>query len=648
MKKTLVIFLVLSLLLGMFTGCAGNNPPIPDDETTPPAVSAETTAAQSEEPTEEVTLSEWEKAHLAIITPEQKYANEKVYWEGTIDDDFDDNVVLITIGYPYNNREYTVEDFAEIGCIDLIDIWTEKGTNIWLIQKLVLNQNSKQNVLDSIKWLEAQPFIHSAEPNGYFQADLCETPNDPYYSNNYQWAIDQIELPDAWDITTGSSNITVAVMDSGIRANHYDLRNRVDSNLSKSFVSDNQTDNTGLEDTLGHGTNVAGVIGAITNNATGIAGVCWNVTLVSLRVTVNGTDFNPTAIASAINYAKDNDIDIINCSMSWTVNYNTIRLAIQNYSGLLVCSAGNDNESSDSNYIYPARYNFDNIIVVGASDSSDAKATFSNYGAATVDLFAPGVNIYTTAIDPDAPLNINYYKSVSGTSFSAPLVAGVAALILSVYPNYQPYDLYVSICDNVDVCSGLSGYCLTGGRLNAAAALENAHTHTHVYEYRYGNARTETDHTETCVHCGVTRVVDHSLSYNNEDSSEHLCFCTVCYIEFAESHTFSSAYSYNSSQHYKACVCGRQIDAANHTLTYTNIDMSIHSKQCDICGYYATEDHSWSLETFGVDPVEELETIVFDPGELAEPEYRIRYRCYKCNALSPYNPAPFAVDPESE
>ncbi len=164
MKKTLVIFLVLSLLLGMFTGCAGNNPP-----------------------------------------PEQKYANEKIYWQGTIDDDFDDDFVTIVIKYPYNDREYTIEDFTEIGCIEVIDMWKKKAPNLAMIYKLILDQHSKQNVLDSIKWLEAQPYIHSAEPNVHGWLYLDEYPNDPYYTEDYQWAIDQIELPDAWDITTGSS-----------------------------------------------------------------------------------------------------------------------------------------------------------------------------------------------------------------------------------------------------------------------------------------------------------------------------------------------------------------------------------------------------------------------------------------------------------
>ena len=240
------------------------------------------------------------------------------------------------------------------------------------------------------------------------------------------------------------------------------------TSLSYNFTSDGG----GITDTFGHGTEVAGVIGAIGNNSIGIAGVNWNVTLVSLRVfwydPSQGQWVSPMGwVNDAINYAENNHIKILNYSGGLYSDYSSGAYTINNYKGVFVCAAGNDGLDTDpgNNPHYPSSYTLPNLISVGASDQYDSKSTYSNYGLTSIDLFAPGDNIYTTV------LYSPYYDYLNGTSFSAPMVTGVAALMKSINPSLTGIQIRNFILNNVDKYTDFTGKCVTGGRLNAFKAV---------------------------------------------------------------------------------------------------------------------------------------------------------------------------------
>lgn len=245
--------------------------------------------------------------------------------------------------------------------------------------------------------------------------------NDPYFPNQY--ALKLTNTDDAWAITTGSSLITVAIIDTGIDIDHPEFMGRI-SELSYNSVS--QT--VGIEavsDDDGHGTMVAGVIGANSNNSTGIAGVTNQVQLMVIKANEIGEDtFKDSDIIRGIYYAVDHGADIINLSLGSTYANPLTKKAVEyamEKNVLVVASSGNDGENIK---IYPA--SFDTVISVGSVDQYSTLSSFSNYND-KVDVVAPGSAILTTN-------RTNTYATVSGTSFSSPYVAGIAALYKSLHP----------------------------------------------------------------------------------------------------------------------------------------------------------------------------------------------------------------------
>ncbi len=354
------------------------------------------------------------------------------------------------------------------------------------------------------------------------------SPDDTYYAVDLQWAINRIHLPDAWDISTGSNTIRVGVIDSGVDPTHPDLQNRVNTLLSECFVPGFSA----LEDPLGHGTHVAGIIGAQGNNGVGVSGVCWNVEIVSLRVSGNDNVPQLSAVVDAIKSANNKGIHIINLSLTLAglsaAAYTDLYNAIADFDGLVICAAGNSSvlndpfANNDAYALYPCNIPLGNVVSVGASTNADTIWDYSHYGATTVDIFAPGnsiLNCYPSDLCVDGACysfthNANGYHLMSGTSMAAPHVAGVAALLLSIHPELTAAELKQIIMDNVDIIydenldSVFEDYCVSGGRLNAYKALSDPSIHNFGLYVKADS----TYHKRTCTTCGYAEYGMHKDS----------------------------------------------------------------------------------------------------------------------------------------
>ena len=319
--------------------------------------------------------------------------------------------------------------------------------------------------------------------------------NDPKLSE--QWSLHNegqrggkreadIRALSAWARTTGSERVVVAVIDSGVDYTHPDLINNIWVRPAKiaeymdeelGTIDDvngyNAVDNSGDPmDDNGHGTHCAGIIGAQGDNSIGIAGINWTVEIMPLKfISSNGSGTTKDAI-EAINYVIDRkragvNVRIISASWGSTAKSSALREAIKraNDEGILfVAAAGNSSADSDRMPHYPAGYELPNMISVGASDRNDRLASFSNYGAKSVHIAAPGSEILSTWLN-------NQYEEHSGTSMATPEVAGVAALILSIEPKLSVKELRDRLFNSVDKLDSLKGKVSTGGRLNAARAV---------------------------------------------------------------------------------------------------------------------------------------------------------------------------------
>jgi hypothetical protein len=321
------------------------------------------------------------------------------------------------------------------------------------------------------------------------------TANDPYFATNptdtdKQWYLQKIQVPQAWQYYTGSNQVTVAVLDTGIHVTHIDLN---DGRVVSGYDELKQQDipaNTNSDDN-GHGTIVAGVIGAVPNNSIGIAGINWQVRLMPVKVLDAAGNGTISSISSGIIWATDHGANIINMSLggSGFPEDQTLAQAITyafNKNVLIVSAAGNDLAKQGLNLDQTPAFpvcadNGSNMVLgVAATDSNDAKAVFSDFGINCVDLTAPGVHILSTAYLPSQPSD-NLLIYGDGTSLAAPMVSGVAALIKSAHPtftNAQIRDLMMSSADDItpqnqNNCLGTSCSGFLGkGRLNALKALK--------------------------------------------------------------------------------------------------------------------------------------------------------------------------------
>lgn len=327
--------------------------------------------------------------------------------------------------------------------------------------------------------------------------ELANSPNDPMFAE--QWALNNagqnggkqkadINALLAWEKTKGTKKVVIAVLDTGVDYKHNDLASnmwvRPDNvpaykddeigtvnDLHGFNADENQSDPM---DENGHGTHCAGVIGAEGNNNEGIAGINWEVEIMALKF-LGRSGFGSTKNAiESINYAIDrkrNGVNIRVISASWgSTSYSkaledAIRAAGEE--GILfIAAAGNDSTDNDKRPHYPSNYKLPNVISVAALDRNDNLAGFSNFGAKTVHIAAPGKDILSTWLK-------GAYREASGTSMATPQVSGVAGLILATNPRMSVEKLRERLFKSVDKIDSLNGKVETGGRVNAAKALGN-------------------------------------------------------------------------------------------------------------------------------------------------------------------------------
>ncbi len=339
--------------------------------------------------------------------------------------------------------------------------------------------------------LEKHPDVLYAEPNYIVKGD--NTPNDANYPLLYGMV--KISAPSAWNSSTGNTSMVLGIVDSGIDYNHPDLAANVWSapaSFSVTIANRHITCAAGSHgynaitrtcdpaDDNNHGTHVSGTVGAVGNNSIGVAGVNWSAQMMGLKFldstgsgstsnAINAIEFAIQAKAAFAGTATPVNVRVL--SNSWGGGgYSSSLLAEINKANsndmLFVAAAGNSGVNTDTTPNYPSSYTAPNVVSVAATDSTDTLASFSNYGAASVDLAAPGVSVYSTIPGGN-------YASYSGTSMATPHVSGAALLVLSVCPSLNTAALKDALLNNVDAVAGLAGNTVTGGRLNVYRAMNS-------------------------------------------------------------------------------------------------------------------------------------------------------------------------------
>ena len=387
---------------------------------------------------------------------------------------------------------------------------TMKATNTGVLERIHLPDNMPVHA--AMKMLAGNPFVAAAEPNWIYTA--ASVSNDPYYTNGSLWGMNSDDTPTAigpsgttnaygsqaekaWnDGMTGSSSVVVGVIDEGFQYNHPDLINNawvnpgeiagdgidndgngyIDDIHGWDFYNDDNTVYDGTGDD--HGTHVAGTIGGQGGNGIGVAGVNWDVTMISAKF-LGPTSGSTAGAIAAVDYLTDlkvnYGVNVVASNNSWGGGgYSSLLEAAitrgANADILFISAAGNANANNDSGSYYPANYNttagagYDAVVSVASITSSGARSSFSSYGATTVDIGAPGSSITST-------LPSNTYGSYSGTSMATPHVAGAVALYASQFPNASGQEIRDAILSTATATPSLAGLTVTGGRLDVYSAL---------------------------------------------------------------------------------------------------------------------------------------------------------------------------------
>lgn len=358
--------------------------------------------------------------------------------------------------------------------------------------------SSGKSVKTAIAELQGDSEIEAVQPNFYYR--LLAIPNDPQWMSTGMYGLPKISAPQAWDLTTGSSSVVVANIDTGMLYTHEDLAPNMWTNPGEINGNGIDDDGNGLADDFygydfffndpdpldenGHGTHTGGTIGAAGNNALGVVGVNWTVKIMAIKI-YDSDGFGTTSamLINAYNYIRMMKNRGIN-----------IRVTNNSYSGcdeacgfdqatkdaldalgdagvLNVFAAGNNGWNNDTAVApaFPAAYASPSVVSVASSTSTDARSSFSNWGPLTTDLAAPGSGILSTTRASNSS-----YGGLSGTSMASPHVAGAAALLSAFNPALSAASLKATLLNTVDSLSGWESTPIrTNGRLNVFNALQN-------------------------------------------------------------------------------------------------------------------------------------------------------------------------------
>ncbi len=354
-----------------------------------------------------------------------------------------------------------------LGVKDMEELSPQSG--VWIV-----SIDERYATTKSIDVLSTLPEIEHIEPNYIYKA--LDVPNDPELIR--QWGLianPQARSPSidigaeqAWKVCTGSHDVIVGVVDTGIDYRHRDLEANIWHGSNGEVGYDFACNDSNPDDEAGHGTHCAGTIGAVTNNGEGVAGVAWDVQLMALKFLGQWGGSCSDAIR-AIDWGVDHGAHILSNSWgggpySWFLE-RAIKRA-RDKGVLFVAAAGNDGKDNDKRATYPAGYNVDNVVSVAALASTGDLAWFSNYGKETVDIAAPGVGIHSTYPG-------NRYMGMSGTSMACPHVAGVAALIKAKHPEWGYREIKDKLLKSATKLPRLEGKVAEGRYLNAAAAVSD-------------------------------------------------------------------------------------------------------------------------------------------------------------------------------
>ena len=560
---------------------------------------------------------------------------EKIYSEATINDEFSDDSLIVVLKESASKDLETlnISDFNEIDGIELKDLnksslkkLKEENKEIKKnnrILSLKIKNKGKKEVLKAIKKLEKRDDVLYVGPDYTMKIATDQViPNDKYFDEQNE--LQNMQFPEAWKYSVGHSSIKVGVIDTGIDITHPDLVGKVDTELSEVFVNtDSGTD--AFYDGNGHGTHVAGIIGANMNNDIGIAGACPFITLVSLKAFNSSGNGKASNVIQAISHATSNNIPILNISAANTLEISDsditgMEMAISNYKGLVICAAGNDTLNLDNlnGTVLPASLELDNLITVGNLKPENVMSETSNYGKNKVDLFAIGHEVLSTfpkticnsEIPSKCISNLESgenvvvhpyfvyergYHTISGTSQACPFVTATAALLLSKDETLSPKLIKLSILENVDKVSTLTGKCATGGRLNTYKAITNGHIHSFTYSYGIDS------HEKSC-ECGYTTTENHNLTFIKDDSLTHTGYCYDCgYVTESQSHSLSNGTCSICTAHFHSlsgCTC-IYCGLKSHIVAFKYLNNFSHSGKCRKCKTTITEPHVILAEDIG-------------------------------------------------
>jgi len=363
---------------------------------------------------------------------------------------------------------------------------------------LLVGFESDTDVLAEVEAFEKSGFFEFAEPD--YVIGLARSPNERSFDSGWNWGLSNqgesggkdnadIDAPDLWEHIVSSRSVVIAVVDTGIRYTHEDLAANIWVNPGE--IPDNRRDDdrngvvddihgynavTGKGDPMddnGHGTQVAGIIGAVGNNQKGTVGVAWEATMMPLKF-LDEEGFGSTSNGIlCLEYAAENGADLVNASWGSGRRSRSLQRTIRklgNAGILMVTAAGNDHQNLDVKPDYPASYPDANLVVVAATTRKDKLASYSNYGFLSIDIAAPGSSVYSTSIASDRS-----YAYGDGTSFAAPHVTGAIAILKAFFPDVSYGEILDAIMDSVDPVTELLAKTRSGGRLNVHAAFLRLH-----------------------------------------------------------------------------------------------------------------------------------------------------------------------------